>query len=155
MAERLRAYRPDDANAVAALWHRAGRAAYPYLPTWQAFGASDARAVFHEAIAAVCEIWLIERDGDVVAFLALQPGYVDRLYVDPALQRSGIGTRLLRHAKSLHPRGLSLHTHQANDAARAFYEKHGFRAVAFGTSPPPESAPDVAYRWDPGDGEAA
>lgn len=155
MADRLRAYRPDDASAVAALWHRAGRAAYPYLPTWQAFDAGDALAVFREAIAALCEIWLLERDGDVVAFLALQPGYVDRLYVDPAVQRSGLGTRLVLHAKALHPRGLSLHTHQENTAARAFYERHGFRAVAFGTSPPPESAPDVAYRWDPAASEVA
>jgi hypothetical protein len=31
------------------------------------------------------------------------------------------------------------------------YEKHGFKAVKFGLSPPPESAPDVEYRWRPAD----
>jgi len=35
------------------------------------------------------------------------------------------------------------------DAARAFYEKQGFVAVRFGQSLPPESAPDVEYRWRP------
>jgi hypothetical protein len=42
---------------------------------------------------------------------------------------------------------LELHTHQENHAARQLYEKHGFRAVKFGLSPPPEGAPDVEYHW--------
>jgi ribosomal protein S18 acetylase RimI-like enzyme len=57
---------------------------------------------------------------------------------------------LVVFAKSLSPNGLELHTHQANHAARRLYEKHGFKAVKFGTSPLPESAPDVEYHWRPG-----
>ena len=34
-------------------------------------------------------------------------------------------------------------------ASRAFYEKHGFRAVRFVVSPPPESEPDVEYQLRP------
>jgi hypothetical protein len=34
--------------------------------------------------------------------------------------------------------------------ARSFYEKQGFVAVYSGVSPPPESEPDVEYRWRPG-----
>ena len=41
------------------------------------------------------------------------------------------------------------HTHQQHAQARAFCEKHGFRAVKFGISPPPESEPDVEYHWTP------
>jgi hypothetical protein len=55
----------------------------------------------------------------------------------------------MRKARELSPRGLRLFTHQANAKARAFYEKEGFRVVRFGTSPPPESAPDVEYAWAP------
>jgi ribosomal protein S18 acetylase RimI-like enzyme len=54
-------------------------------------------------------------------------------------------------AKRLHPNGLELHTHQENHAARRLYEQHGFRAVKFGLSPPPENAPDVEYHWRPAD----
>jgi hypothetical protein len=46
---------------------------------------------------------------------------------------------------------LELHTHQENYAARRLYEQHGFRAVKFGLSPPPENAPDVEYHWRPAD----
>jgi len=83
----------------------------------------------------------------VVGYLAMQDAYIDRLYVDPMEQRRGWGSRLIELAKRMHPMGLRLHTHQANHPARAFYERHGFRAVRFGVSPPPESAPDVEYAW--------
>jgi ribosomal protein S18 acetylase RimI-like enzyme len=71
------------------------------------------------------------------------------MYVDPSQWRKGWGTRLVVFAKSLSPSGLELHTHQENRAARRLYETHGFKAVRFGTSPPPESAPDVEYHWKP------
>lgn len=85
----------------------------------------------------------------VVAYLAMKGSYIDRMFVDPSQWRKGWGTRLVAFAKSLSPNGLELHTHQENRAARRLYEKHGFRAVKFGTSPPPESAPDVEYHWRP------
>ena len=85
----------------------------------------------------------------VVAYLAMQGTYIDRLYVDPCEWRKGWGTHLVNFAKQLSPSGLELHTHQANVAARALYERHGFRAVKFGLSPAPESAPDVEYHWRP------
>jgi GNAT superfamily N-acetyltransferase len=71
------------------------------------------------------------------------------MFVDPPEWRKGWGTRLVLLAKTLHPEGLELHTHQANQAARQLYETHGFRAVKFGLSPPPESVPDVEYHWRP------
>jgi GNAT superfamily N-acetyltransferase len=96
-----------------------------------------------------CNIWLDTHDGQVVAFLAIAGSYIDRMFVDPAEWRKGWGRRLVLLAKTLHPDGLELHTHQQNRAARQLYEKHGFKAVKFGMSPPPESAPDVEYHWRP------
>ena len=78
---------------------------------------------------------------------------IDRLYVDPSEQRKDWGSRLIAHAKMLYPQGLDLYTHQENAGARALYERHGFVVIRFGISPPPESAPDVVYRWRP-DGSA-
>ena len=45
----------------------------------------------------------------------------------------------------LHPSGLELHTHQENHDARQLYEKHGFRAVKFGVSQPPEALVHATY----------
>jgi putative acetyltransferase len=145
----IRPSRDDDVAAIVGVWHRAGLAAYTYLPTWQALGLEQAQLVFCRDILPRCRMWVGESDGRVVAFLAMRESYIDRLYVDPPEQRKGWGTRLLEHARSLSPRGLELHTHVENLIARALYEKHGFVAVRFGVSPPPESAPDVEYHWRP------
>ena len=149
MAERIRPYRPADESTVVGVWHRAGQAAYTFLPTWQQFTLGEAHQVFQQVIVSHCELWVATREALVVAYLALKKSYIDRLYVDPPEQRSGWGSRLIEHAKALYPEGLELHTHQESLGARAFYERHGFVAVRFGISPPPESAPDVEYHWRP------
>ena len=146
---RIRPFRDEDEPAVAAVWHRSGRAAYPYLPTWQALTLEHAREVVRDVIRVECAIWVGTRDDDIVAYLAMNGSTLDRLYVDPSEWRRGWGTRFIALAKTLSPHGLELVTHQANIAARTLYEKHGFKAVAFGLSPPPESAPDVDYQWRP------
>ena len=146
---RIRPFGDEDEPAVAAVWHRSGRAAYPYLPTWQALTLEHAREVVRDVIRVECAIWVGTLDDDIVAYLAMNGSTLDRLYVDPSEWRRGWGTRFIALAKTLSPHGLELVTHQANIAARTLYEKHGFKAVAFGLSPPPESAPDVDYHWRP------
>lgn len=146
----LRAYRPEDEDALVALWHQTKRHAYPYLESEQGYTLETDTVFFREQMAPRCDIWLACEDERLVGFLALEGSYVDRLYVHPRRQRSGIGRALLEKAKALSPQGLELHTHQQNLSACAFYERHGFRAYRFGTSGPPESAPDVEYRWRPG-----
>ena len=108
-----------------------------------------AKEVFRTVIQPKCAIWVGTVDDQIAAFLALDGSYLERLYVDPDQWRKGWGTRLLQLAKTLSPAGLELHTHQANRLARVFYERQGFVAVKYGTSPPPESAPDVEYHWRP------
>ncbi len=47
-------------------------------------------------------------------------------------------------------RPLSLYVFRRNAAARAFYERHGFTAVAFDDGGRNEEGePDVLYRWTP------
>lgn len=145
----IRKFREADAMEVVAVWHRAGQAAYTYLPTWQALSCEMAQDIFRKVIQPRCRIWVGTLDESIVAFLALDGSYLDRLYVDPSEWRHGWGRRLLQLAKELSPLGLELHTHQANHIARAFYEHQGFVAVKFGISPPPESMPDVEYHWRP------
>jgi GNAT superfamily N-acetyltransferase len=146
----IRPFQDADEADTAAVWHRSGLAAYPYLPTWQALSLETAQWVFRHVIRAQCSLWVGTLDGRVVAYLAMNGSTLDRLYVDPAEWRKGWGTRFVDFAKQLSPTGLELHTHQENHAARALYERHGFLPVKFGISPPPESAPDVEYHWRPG-----
>jgi ribosomal protein S18 acetylase RimI-like enzyme len=149
MTKEIRRFHADDTEVVVDVWHRAGLAEYTYIPTWQAFTREHAGRVFNEVVLPECDIWVGIEDDAIVAYLAMHGSYIDRLYVDPDHWRRGWGTAFVDLAKSLSPDGLELHTHQENASARALYERLGFVAVHFGTSPPPESAPDVEYHWRP------
>lgn len=141
----------EDFEAVVRVWHTSGRMAYPFIESWQRFTLEQARDVFHKSIVPVCEVWVAETADGIVGYLALKASYIDRLYVSPDQQHSGVGTSLLKHAMERSPAGLELHTHQKNTPACAFYEKHGFIPVKYGISPPPENEPDVEYHWRPHD----
>jgi len=146
----VRRFDESDEIAVVDIWFRSGKATYLFLPRWQTMTRAEALEIFRNEIAEKYDLWVATMNGRVVGYLAMKGSYIDRLYVDPAFQRTGCGTQLLNFAKNASPSGLSLCTHQQNTCARAFYEKHGFRAVRFGVSPPPECAPDVEYRWNGG-----
>jgi ribosomal protein S18 acetylase RimI-like enzyme len=145
----IRRYRAADETEVVAVWLRAGRDEYSYLPMFLALTEDTGLEVFRNHILPGAEVWLAWESGRLLGFLAQKGSFIDRLYVDPGAQRRGVGSRLLAFARERSPGGLELFTHQQNSRARAFYEKHGFRAVRFGVSPPPESVPDVEYHWRP------
>ena len=130
----VRPFRDDDLGPVLALF-RAAR-----------FMGDHAEAEDRAFLASLRDMWVAERDGAPVGFMALSPGWVEQLHVAPADQRTGVGSALLDHAKA-RMRDIRLHTHVANAQARAFYAKHGFEEIAFGVSPEPECAPDVLLRW--------
>ena len=140
---------PGELEAVVGLWCRSRARAQPWLEVRMGYTEADSLHHFREVIATRNEVWVAVANGAAVGLLALRPGFVDQLYVDPDAQRLGVGTALLEHAKRACPSGLELFTHQANAGARAFYESRGMRAVAFGVSPSPECEPDVRYAWEP------
>lgn len=145
----VRPIEEGEVGAVIALWHETKIVAYPYLPLEQSRTIEEDTWFFSERILPKSSIWLAVQDGEIAGFLALQGSYIDRLYVHPSRQEQGAGSALMAKAMTLSPSGLELHTHVQNEQARRFYERRGFRAVKFGISPPPESAPDVEYHWRP------
>lgn len=138
---------PAELAAVVALWRRAREQAMPALEGRMAHSEQDDLRFFGERVAREHEVFVALRQSLPVGLLALAPGRVGQLHVDPPAQEQGVGSALLDLAKRRSPTGLSLFTHQANRRARTFYERRGFRAVRFGVSPPPENEPDVLYRF--------
>jgi ribosomal protein S18 acetylase RimI-like enzyme len=145
---RIRLYRPEDLDAVVELWYRSWTTVLPGLQHPQPV--SEWHRRFREEISQEQTVWVAELDGRVVGFLAMYVprGYVDQLYVEPALQGQGLGTALLARARAASPGGLSLHALQANVAARAFYERHGFIVGETGTNLV-NGQPNVEYHWTP------
>jgi putative acetyltransferase len=143
----IRLYREDDFEIVTKFWHEAQQVAMPGLEARMGHTLEDARNYFSNRIAVENQIWVYELGDIPVGYLGIQGEFIDRLYVDPAFHRRGIGQALLDHARTLSPKHLWLYTHVANEMARAFYAKNGFISEKFGMSPPPESEPDVEYHW--------
>ena len=151
MALEIRRYSPDELEAVVAIWERARWDAQLQVEERMAWGHDSNLAHFRDVVARECEVWLAVEGATLLGLLAVGDGLVSQLHVDPPHQGRGVGTALLDFAKGRNAAGLRLFTFQGNTRARAFYERHGFEAVAFGVSPPPESEPDVEYAWSPAD----
>jgi len=143
----IRPYRPADFEPVTTLWRRARVRALPEFHARKGHPAEAEREYFREVILVKDDLWAAEVNGRPAAFMAIAGDFIDHLYIDPDHQRQGIGQALIGHARRLSPSGLRLFTLQINANARVFYEKRGFVATRFGVSPPPESEPDVEYRW--------
>lgn len=115
----------------------------------------DVRRWVREALLATCEVTvavdaLDAAEPGLVGVLALtreaDVAWVMQLHVAPTRVAGGIGTVLLAHALQTLPRPIRLYTFEASTAARRFYERHGFRPVAFGDgSGNEEGLPDVLY----------
>ena len=148
---RVRSLRNGELEEVIAIWHDARKETHTAIgiEIEQGVTLDDSRRIFRSVISPRCELWVAERHGQLLGFLALRESYIDRMYVKLSAQGCGVGTALLEKARELSPAGLELHTHQANHRARDFYEKRGFRSIRFGVSPAPENEPDVEYWWRP------
>lgn len=137
-----------DAAAIARL-HRASRlAAMPWLPDLHT--PEEDLAYFRDEVVAAQDVWLLEAEGKLAAFAAVQSGWLNHLYVQPELRGCGHGSVLLDQAKSGQS-SLRLWAFQRNAAARRFYEARGFVLLRLTDGADNEERmPDALYEWTAG-----
>lgn len=131
----LRAYDESDAAATLDVFLRAVRitASKDYAPEQiAAWAAPQDRSTdgWHAKRLRVDTVVAVE-DGTVIGFSDTdEHGYIDMMFVDPALTRRGVATALLQHVtETARAHGaLELTTH-ASLTARPFFERHGFEVV--------------------------
>ena len=150
LAPLVRPYVEGDFDLLVQRWHETNRVSYRYVEEHQQHTLVDARQFFRNQVIPRCEVWVAVDAGAYLGVLALQAPWIRQFAVFPEFQRRGVGSALLRKAQERSPAELRLFTFQRNQAARAFYEKHGFIPGACGVSPAPELEPDVEYRWQVG-----
>ncbi len=126
--------------------HRVAGALIPGYDT-SLHSADEYHVFYRDEVMLKDELWGVFDGSRLQGFIALLPGWIDHLYVDPAIHRTGIGTSLVRLAQEKQPE-LRLYTFQSNVNARAFYEKHGFviEELTDGERNE-EKMPDITYRW--------
>jgi uncharacterized protein YhfF/GNAT superfamily N-acetyltransferase len=106
----------------------------------------EQREFFLEQVLPTHEIRLARSGEMLVGFVAANTDSVSQLYVRVGWHRQGIGTGLLDWAKAQSGGRLWLYAFQRNQIACAFYERHGFVAVARGFEPAWQ-LDDVRYEW--------
>ncbi|MEU3202324.1 GNAT family N-acetyltransferase [Streptomyces cyaneofuscatus] len=148
---RIRPATAQDAEAVTGVFLASRAAALPYLP--RVHSDEDTLAwITHVVLPTSTAVRVAEgAGGELLGFAVLAGGdELDHLYLRPDVLRRGIGSRLLAEVREAAGGPLKLYVFQRNAAARAFYERHGFTAVAFDDgSRNEEGEPDVLYRWSP------
>jgi GNAT superfamily N-acetyltransferase len=144
----LRPAHPDDAARVARVLLASRQAFLPYAVS--PHSDEDTRRWVRDVLVPSGGV-TVALDGEaMVGVLAVSRdagvSWIDQLYLSPAFVGRGLGTRLLRHALQRLEPPVRLYTFQANAGARRFYERHGFRAIAFSDgSGNDERCPDVLY----------
>lgn len=72
-------------------------------------------------------LWFaVNVDDYPLAFMLIDAGHMEALFVDPAYRGKGIGATLVRHGLTLHP-NMTTDVNEQNGQAIRFYEKMGFR----------------------------
>jgi GNAT superfamily N-acetyltransferase len=106
----------------------------------------EVRTWFRDLVLPSQEVWVTALGPELTAMMVLDREWLEQLYVAPEHLRRGYGSQLVRLAQATRSE-LALWTFEANLAARAFYEAHGFRPSGPASSDNEERTPAVCYRW--------
>lgn len=117
----------EDAVALARIHVRARASAMPWLA--KVHSHEDTEAWMAEYVLPRQRVRVATVDGVPVGFAAVAPDRLEQLYVDPAHQNAGIGSRLFDEVCSAARRAFRFWVFQRNTAARRFYERHGGRLI--------------------------
>lgn len=82
----------------------------------------------YQTAPALLERTYVYDDGVVKGFIRLNDQQIEKLFVEPILQKQGIGAALLQYAVE-EQNARFLWALEKNARAIAFYQKHGFRAT--------------------------
>lgn len=138
----FRPAKASEAPAIARILNESFRT-FGWMPILHTLG-DDLAFIFREVLPTR-KVTVAERAGHILGFIAVKDMWVTQLYLSPAWTGRGIGRELLSVATAKMPL-VKLHCFQANAGARRFYERHRFRAEAFGDgSGNEEGLPDILY----------
>lgn len=125
----IRPSRPDEGERIIEIWREAVDATHHFLSS------EDRRAIDEEVCRFLPHalLWLTaDREDRPVAFMLIDSGHMEALFVDPFFHGRGVGAAMVRHGLTMHP-GMTTDVNEQNDQAVRFYERMGFRRI--GRSP--------------------
>jgi len=141
-----------DAPAVADLYLASRRAFQPFAPC--VHSDDEVRRWIGEVLIPANGVTVAVNSDQPIGLMALSRraacGWIEQLYLHPTAVGRGIGSQLVQRAKQELGTPIRLYTFQANLAARRFYERQGFRPIAFSDGRDNEEhCPDILFEWNP------
>jgi N-acetylglutamate synthase-like GNAT family acetyltransferase len=125
-----------DLAAILAIVNDAARAYHGVIPADRWHEPYMPAGELAREIAEGVIFWVAEDEGRLVGVMGIQDkrdvALVRHAYVAPSAQRSGIGTRLLRHVEALVDKPILIGTWAAASWAIDFYRRNGFTVVPGG-----------------------
>ena len=113
---------PADVPRALAIWRAAVDATHGFLTPEDR---AEIDILVAEEFLPKVDLWLADRDGEVLGFLVMDGEMIDALFVDPPVHGQGVGTALLEYALTLAPNAIVDASEQASNAL-PFYEARGF-----------------------------
>lgn len=125
----IRVSRPEDGERSVEIWRSAVDATHNFL-------SQEDRTAIDEMVCGFlpeAPLWLaVDANDYPLAFMFIENGHMQVLFVDQAYRGTGIGAALVRHGLTLHPK-MTTDVNEQNSQAVGFYEKLGFKRT--GRSP--------------------
>ena len=109
-------------NRLTALWESSVRATHHFL---READISKLKPYVTEGLAGIRHLYVAVDADTPTAFIGIQDGKIEMLFVSPRHLRKGIGKRLVDMAVRNHD-AIFVDVNEQNPDARAFYEKLGF-----------------------------
>lgn len=109
----------------------------------------EMRARIDDDLGKGCVFTVATVDDRIVGMLAMVPGKLDQLFLDPDWKGKGVGKALFGEAVRKMPDGFTLWANTANARARTFYERQGMTLQAIGPRPDKPEQVVAHYRWSP------
>ncbi|WP_129526960.1 acetyltransferase [Achromobacter agilis] len=126
---KIRPSLPGEGARAVEIWRAAVDATHDFLTPQDRLAIDEMVCGFLPQVP----LWLAVDDKDYpMAFMLIDNGHMQALFVDPAGRGTGIGAALVRHGLALHPR-MTTDVNEQNAQAIGFYEKMGFKRT--GRSP--------------------
>lgn len=115
--------RPDDGARAVEIWRDAVDATHDFLTR-------EDRVVLDAMVCGFlpsAPLWLAVDESDrPLAFMLIDNGHMEALFVDPVVRGQGIGAALVRHGLALHA-DMTTDVNEQNAQAVGFYESMGFQ----------------------------
>lgn len=118
----IRPFESADADDVIRVWIASTVPGQAFLPEahWHAM-----EPVIRDELLPIADTWVVEEDGELVAFMSLLENLIGGLFTHPDHQGAGHGRALIEHARQRYD-PVYVEVFEANEDAIRFYRSRGF-----------------------------